>query len=161
MPEPDATGRTRALDREDGDVRASDAEREQMGAILSEAAGEGRLDTGELEARLERAYRARTRTELQALARDLPVGLPPRAPVADRGSRRQELRTHATAFVLVNLILVAIWAASGAGYFWPVWPLLGWGIGLVKHWMRTAPSRTPSRGCARLSPQDRSRLGDA
>jgi hypothetical protein len=25
-------------------------------------------------------------------------------------------------------LLIAIWALSGAGYFWPVWPLVGWGF---------------------------------
>ncbi|MBA3437053.1 MAG: XRE family transcriptional regulator, partial [Thermoleophilaceae bacterium] len=28
-------------------------------------------------------------------------------------------------------LLVAIWALTGEGYFWPVWPALGWGIGLM------------------------------
>jgi hypothetical protein len=31
------------------------------------------------------------------------------------------------------VVLVAIWALTGAGYPWPVWPALGWGIGLVPH----------------------------
>ena len=26
-----------------------------------------------------------------------------------------------------------IWALSGGGYFWPVWALFGWGIGLAFH----------------------------
>ena len=26
-----------------------------------------------------------------------------------------------------------IWALTGAGYFWPVWVLGGWGVGLVLH----------------------------
>jgi hypothetical protein len=30
-------------------------------------------------------------------------------------------------------MLIAIWAASGFGYFWPIWPLMGWGIGMAKH----------------------------
>ena len=30
-------------------------------------------------------------------------------------------------------MLIGIWAASGGGYFWPVWSLLGWGIGLGCH----------------------------
>jgi hypothetical protein len=44
---------------------------------------------------------------------------------------------HARSFVLVNLLLVGIWLVSGAGYFWPVWPILGWGVGLVGHAMAT------------------------
>lgn len=39
------------------------------------------------------------------------------------------------------LLLVAIWLAvgvtAGSWYPWPVWPALGWGIGVVGH-VRTA-----------------------
>ena len=38
---------------------------------------------------------------------------------------------HLRAYLVVMVALVAIWALTGAGYFWPVWPALGWGIGLV------------------------------
>lgn len=34
-------------------------------------------------------------------------------------------------YLAVNAMLVVIWAATGAGYFWPIWPILGWGIGLL------------------------------
>lgn len=37
------------------------------------------------------------------------------------------------AYVVVNAFLVAIWAMSGAGYFWPGWVMAAWGIGLVMH----------------------------
>jgi hypothetical protein len=37
------------------------------------------------------------------------------------------------AYVIVNAGLIGIWAATGAGYFWPGWVLLGWGIGLAMH----------------------------
>src|SRR5207244_8137411 len=26
-----------------------------------------------------------------------------------------------------------IWAATGGGYFWPIWPILGWGIAVACH----------------------------
>lgn len=35
------------------------------------------------------------------------------------------------AYVVVNAFLVGIWAMTGRGYFWPVWPLGGWGLGMV------------------------------
>jgi hypothetical protein len=38
---------------------------------------------------------------------------------------------QATLFILVNILLVAVWAFTGRGYFWPIWPFLGWGIGLA------------------------------
>jgi adenylate cyclase len=37
---------------------------------------------------------------------------------------------HATIYVAVNLLLIAIWAITSRGYFWPIWPILGWGVGL-------------------------------
>lgn len=44
---------------------------------------------------------------------------------------KRDFRTHLAAYVIVNAGLVVIWALSGAGYFWPIWPILGWGIGLA------------------------------
>ena len=44
-----------------------------------------------------------------------------------------EFKVHLLAYVLVNAFLVVIWAVSGAHFFWPVFPILGWGIGLVFH----------------------------
>jgi class 3 adenylate cyclase len=45
----------------------------------------------------------------------------------------QSFRHHLTVYLLVNVFLIGIWAASGGGYFWPIWPILGWGIGLAVH----------------------------
>lgn len=45
----------------------------------------------------------------------------------------QNFKTHLTFYALVNVLLIGIWAASGAGYFWPVWPILGWGIAVAAH----------------------------
>lgn len=40
---------------------------------------------------------------------------------------------HLAVYILVNAVLVVVWYYSSGGYFWPVWPALGWGIGLVLH----------------------------
>ena len=45
----------------------------------------------------------------------------------------RSFKLHLTVYLLVNLFLIGIWAASGGGYFWPVWSLLGWGIGVAVH----------------------------
>jgi hypothetical protein len=45
--------------------------------------------------------------------------------------RKRAFKQTAFAYVVVNLLLVGIWAVSGAGYFWPVWVIGGWGIGLA------------------------------
>jgi hypothetical protein len=63
----------------DDDLRASDAEREDVVTALRDHAAEGRLTTDELEERTAAAYAATTRGELVALRRDLPeTGLPAR-----------------------------------------------------------------------------------
>jgi hypothetical protein len=56
-----------------------------------------------------------------------------RAAAIKRLEEKRDFRTHVVTYVVVNSFLVGIWAATGAGYFWPVWPILGWGIGLVLH----------------------------
>jgi 2TM domain-containing protein len=48
-----------------------------------------------------------------------------------RVRKRRDLGAHIVVYVVVNAMLVGIWAFTGAGYFWPAWVLLGWGIGLV------------------------------
>lgn len=41
--------------------------------------------------------------------------------------------SNLAAYVVVNAFLVVVWALSGAGYFWPVWVLGGWGIAIALH----------------------------
>ena len=36
-------------------------------------------------------------------------------------------------YTVVNLGLILIWAISGGGTFWPIWVIVGWGIGLSVH----------------------------
>jgi hypothetical protein len=55
----------------------------------------------------------------------------PREAAVKRLKARRDFRTHAGIYVIVNALLVVIWAASGAGYFWPIWPIAGWGVGLA------------------------------
>jgi hypothetical protein len=47
--------------------------------------------------------------------------------------KRRELVAHLMVFLLVNAFLVLIWYATGAPFFWPVFPIFGWGIGLFFH----------------------------
>ena len=44
--------------------------------------------------------------------------------------KKRDFRTHVVIYVIVNAMLVGIWAATGAGFFWPIFPILGWGIGV-------------------------------
>ncbi len=111
-------------------LRASDAERDEHAGRLGEHAAAGRLTAEEHSERLDTVYAARTRGELAAVLHDLPTVSPGHAP---QSREREELSGHLRSFVLVNLLLIAIWAVTGAGYFWPIWPLLGWGIGIASH----------------------------
>jgi hypothetical protein len=49
------------------------------------------------------------------------------------GGHRIGFWVHATVYAAVNLMLFAIWALTGAGYPWFVFPLLGWGVALAVH----------------------------
>ena len=48
-----------------------------------------------------------------------------------RLNKRADFRGHVLVYVLVNAFLVVIWAVTGAGFFWPIFPILAWGIGVV------------------------------
>ena len=124
-------------------LRASDGDRERTVERLRDHAGEGRLEMEELEQRIQSALAARTTGELEALVGDLPRE---RSGGSRRHGRREaELR----AFAAVSLMLIAIWAFTGMGYFWPIWPVLGWGVPLL---LCSKPGRKRSqRGYGRLS----------
>ena len=47
---------------------------------------------------------------------------------------RQSFQIHLAVFVVVNILLLAIWFVTSRDYFWPIWPILGWSIGLFFHW---------------------------
>lgn len=47
-------------------------------------------------------------------------------------------------FVIVSLLLTAIWAMSGRGYFWPMWAMFGMGIAAAfTGWGAYGPPATP------------------
>jgi hypothetical protein len=77
------------------DLRASDADRERVVALLTDAAEDGRLTLGEHADRAERAYAARTLGELAALTADLttpaaqPIRLDSRRSVAAMFSKER------------------------------------------------------------------------
>ena len=44
-------------------------------------------------------------------------------------------RSHLFAYVLVNAGLVAVNLVTSPGYFWAIWPIFGWGLGVAAHGM--------------------------
>jgi uncharacterized membrane protein len=66
------------------------------------------------------------------MAMDNPVGAREAAIASLR--RKSEFRKHLLTYVLVNLGLVVIWFFTTRGqFFWPIFPILGWGVGLAFH----------------------------
>lgn len=50
--------------------------------------------------------------------------------IRQRVKNMREFYRHLTVYGVVNLSLILIWAISGGGYFWPIWVLVGWGVGI-------------------------------
>ena len=95
--------------------------------------GAGRLSAEDLSERVEAVYAAGTLPELEALTADLPSGPEPPASRRRGPLDNEGFRIHFAIYIIVNVMLIGIWAASGGGYFWPIWPILGWGIGVGCH----------------------------
>ena len=130
-------------------VELSEAEREQAVRDLTRHCGDGRLTLDELEERVAEVYAATTTAEIEHAMRFLPAPVasqplpspaaapmrprPPSAP-ARGGAGEVALRVHLVVYLSVLAFLVAIWfLTSPFGYFWPVWPALGWGLALAIH----------------------------
>jgi hypothetical protein len=45
--------------------------------------------------------------------------------------KKRDFRGHVFIYVAVNTMLVVIWAVTGAHFFWPIFPILGWGVGVA------------------------------
>jgi hypothetical protein len=48
-----------------------------------------------------------------------------------RLKKRRDFFAHLLIYVLVNTFVVVIWAVTSSGFFWPIFPIVGWGIGVV------------------------------
>lgn len=131
-------------------VRVGDWERERTADQLGQAFTQGYLSMQEYETRLTRAFEAQTAGVLQELVADLPVAqivrADPRRSAQRDAAARRGVRIHLSAYLAVSVLMIGIWLVTamfaGAWYFWPVWPILGWGIGIISH-------AVPVGACAR------------
>ncbi len=54
-----------------------------------------------------------------------------------RVEEKKGFYAHFAIYILVNILLVIIWAfPAGGGYPWFLWPLGGWGIGVLFDFLR-------------------------
>lgn len=58
------------------------------------------------------------------------TGDDPRARALAQIEKRRAFQRTVLGFAAVSVLLVVIWAVSGTGFFWPVFPILGMGIAL-------------------------------
>jgi hypothetical protein len=114
-----------------GQLRVSDADRERVADELREHFAAGRITPDELSERLEAVYAAKTSGQLADQRMDLPdlhpqpvtPGMPPAR--TRREVARRRIYQDAGRVVLINVLCVAIWFATGAdGSFWPIWVML-------------------------------------
>jgi hypothetical protein len=47
--------------------------------------------------------------------------------------KRRTFYLHLAVYLAVQVMLIAIWALVGGGFPWFLFPLLGWGVGVVAH----------------------------
>jgi len=122
-------------------VRAGDRDRERTASQLGQALAQGYLAFEEYENRLQTTFTAHTTAELRQLVADLPLGQlrrnDPQRQAARRQAARLGVRIHLGAYLAMVVIVLTVWLAvgltAGAWYFWPIWPILGAGIGLASH----------------------------
>jgi hypothetical protein len=51
-----------------------------------------------------------------------------------RLKKKRDFWAHLAAYIIVNAFLVGVWyftSGRDGGYFWPIWVMLGWGIGVA------------------------------
>ncbi len=110
-------------------IRVGDADRDAISRRLSRAVADGRLTLTEYDTRLQRLYRVDTRGELAEIVSDLPEARP-----EPKRQRMQAIPGWVMImwmpWVAVNIMCLAIWLATGGGYFWPFWVAVPWGCAL-------------------------------
>jgi len=123
--------------------RVGDRDRQKTAARLGQALAQGYLDLHEYEKRVQEAFQTHTTGELRELLADLPLDRIRRADPRRRAARvaaaRGGVRIHLGAFLAMTAVVLIVWAATGVTYFWPIWPILGAGIGLVSHALAVHP----------------------
>ncbi|APV44681.1 2TM domain-containing protein [Dehalogenimonas formicexedens] len=59
-----------------------------------------------------------------------------------RVKKKREFLGHLGSYVAINAVLIVIWALSGQGYKWFLWPLGIWGVFVVWNFLDVYVFRT-------------------
>lgn len=121
---------------DDGSIRVSQAERDAVVSQLSKHTGDGRLTLAEFETRVEEAYAAITRADLDRSLRELPRERE-HAPRRLR-ARRQGWRPPA---LLVIVAVLALAMTTTWWAMWLLWPGLAWAGGGCGSRRASTPAR--------------------
>lgn len=60
---------------------------------------------------------------------------PSDAQLHELARKRVDFRRHLVVYFVINAALWGLWYVTGRGYPWPMWPMVGWGIGVVFHYI--------------------------
>lgn len=120
-------------------------DRERTADLLGQALAQGYLQIDEYDRRLQTVFQTQTAHELDELLAGLPLDRirrhDPRRRAARVAAARRGLRAHLAAYLAMVVIVLTVWTAvaltTDATYFWPIWPILGAGIGLASHAVAT------------------------
>lgn len=55
--------------------------------------------------------------------------------IIEKAKRRLGFKIHFIVFLLLLPVNWIIWLLTDTTYIWPVWPSLGWGFGILFHWL--------------------------
>ena len=126
-------------------LRASDRDRDVVLGVLAEGYADGRLTKDEYDERAAATTAARTLGELPVLILDLVPARPALSPrdelalaspedlqaraVAKYAARR---RTAVSGALVTSLVVIVIWALTGAGFFWPGFVILACALDVLR-----------------------------
>jgi hypothetical protein len=141
------------IDHPAANIRVGDAERSAAVDRLTDHHAAGRLTLEELEERVAAAWQARAWADLARLEADLPPVVPARSgtPRTVSTANRVGMYAHVATYVGVIVMLWVIWLFTGMGHPWPIYPMFGWGIGILGH--LGGVSAWSTRGTGRCGPQ--------
>jgi hypothetical protein len=52
---------------------------------------------------------------------------------ASKSYRQQQIKAHLISYLVINVFLIVLNLVTSPNYFWAIYPLLGWGLGLGLH----------------------------